>query len=92
MEVCSESATLLKIHINQFQYYFGGEDGESSLHLRSQIVMKNNWLRMKKQFLAYMSREKLMQLEYRDDAKYSLLNPTCKQIKEVPFIQNNPEN
>ena len=53
--------------------------------------MKNNWLRMKKQFLAYMSREKLTQLEYRDDAKYSLLNPTCKQIKEVPFIQNNPE-
>ena len=46
---------------------------------------------MKKQFLAYMSREKLTQLEYRDDAKYSLLNPTCKQIKEVPFIQNNPE-
>lgn len=54
--------------------------------------MKTNWLRMKKQFLAYMSKEKLMELEYRDDQKYKKLNPTCKQIKEVTYMQNNPQN
>lgn len=53
--------------------------------------MKTNWLRMKKQFLAYMNKEKLLQLEYRDDQSYSRLKPTSKQIKEVPYMQNNPE-
>ena len=78
VEVCSESVTLLKIHINQFHCHFGGEDGEPSLYLRSQIIMKTNWLRMKKQFLAYMSKEKLLQLEYRDDQNFSKLNPLFK--------------
>ena len=60
VEVCSDSAMLLKIHINQFQWYFGGEEGEPSMSMRSKIVMKTNWLRMKKQFLAYMSKDKLL--------------------------------
>ena len=93
VEVCSETATLLKIHINQFQWYFGGEEGEPSMSMRSKAVMKTNWLRMKKQFLAYMSKDKLLQLEYRDHMAYSRLKtPTCKQIKEVPYMQNNPES
>lgn len=78
VEVCSETVTLLKIHINQFHWYFGEEEGEPSLYLRSQVIMKTNWLRMKKQFLAYMSKEKLLQLEYRDDPNVSRLNPTSK--------------
>lgn len=78
VEVCSDSCTLLKIHINQFQWYFGGEEGEPSLSMRSKIVMKTNWLRMKKQFLAYMSKDKLLQLEYRDNQSYSRLKPTSK--------------
>lgn len=90
VEVCSETATVLKIHINQFIWFFGGEKGEPSLQMRSQIIMKTNWLRMKKQFLAYMSAEKLLQLEYRDDQKFNKLQPTIKQIKEVPYMQNNP--
>lgn len=53
--------------------------------------MKTNWLRMKKQFLAYMSKEKLMKLEYRDDQKYNQLEPSSKVIKEVPYSQNNPD-
>ena len=48
------------------------------MSMRSKIVMKTNWLRMKKQFLAYMSKDKLLQLEYRDDQAYSRLTPTCK--------------
>ena len=60
VEVCSETATILKIHMEQFFWFFGGEEGESVLYFRSQIVMKTNWLRMKKQFLAYMSPDKLM--------------------------------
>ena len=91
VEVCSETATILKIHINDFLWLFGGEDGAPVMCLRSQIIMKNNWLRMKKQFLSYMSKVKLMSLEYRDDAKYGRLQPTSKQIREVPFMQNNPE-
>jgi len=39
-----------------------------------------------------MSKEKLMELEYRDDQKYKKLNPTCKQIREVTYMQNNPQN
>ena len=62
------------------------------MQLRSQIIMKTNWLRMKKQFLAYMSKEKLSQLEYRDDQKYNSLQPTAKEIKQVPYMQNNPAN
>lgn len=30
VEVCSETVTVLKIHINQFEWYFGGEEGEST--------------------------------------------------------------
>ena len=67
VDVCSEQATMLKIHRNQFYWYFGGMDGEPTMQLRSQVNMKTNWLRMKMQFLAYMSKEKLMKLEYRDD-------------------------
>ena len=37
-----------------------------------------------------MSKEKLLQLEYRDDQKYERLNAVRKQIKEVPYMQNNP--
>ena len=48
VEVCSETTTLLKISIAQFQRYFGGVEGEPCLQLRSQIIMKTNWLRMKK--------------------------------------------
>jgi len=86
IEVCSDKAILLKIHINQFIWYFGGDEGEPVLHKRSKIIMKTNWLRMKKQFLAYMSKEKLQQLEYRDDSCYNLLEPTCTGIKEVPYM------
>ena len=39
-----------------------------------------------------MSKDKLLQLEYRDDYNFSRLNPTCKQIKEVPYSQNDPES
>lgn len=53
--------------------------------------MKTNWLRMKKQFLAYMNKEKLMKLEYRDDEVYNQLKPTSKVIKEVPYLQNDPD-
>lgn len=67
VEVCSETATILKIHINDFFWQFGGVEGESALWLRSQIIIKTNWLRMKKQFLTYMGSEKQIQLEYRDD-------------------------
>jgi len=31
VEVCSEKATMLKIHANQFYWYFGGQDGEPTL-------------------------------------------------------------
>jgi len=48
IEVSSEKAVLLKIHIDQFMWYFGGEDGEPILQMRANIIMKTNWLRMKK--------------------------------------------
>ena len=38
-----------------------------------------------------MSTEKLLRLEYRDEAKYTRLKPTSKVIKEVAFMQNNPD-
>lgn len=91
VEVCSEKAILLKIHINDFIWHFGGEEGEPMMHIRSKIVMKTNWLRMKKQFLAYMKQQKLMQLDYRDDARYNALNPQRASVKEVSYMQNNPE-
>jgi hypothetical protein len=49
--------------------------------------MKTNWLRMKMQFLAYMNRDKLLQLEYRDDAAYNLLKPDQKAVKEISYMQ-----
>lgn len=91
IEVCTEKVILLKVHINQFTWNFGGEEGEPVLHMRSKIVMKTNWLRMKKQFLAYMSKEKLLQLEYRDDDRYNQLEPKRAPIKEIPFMLNNPK-
>ena len=39
-----------------------------------------------------MSHEKLVQLEYRDDTEYQKLKPTVKQIKETPYMQNNPDS
>jgi hypothetical protein len=33
---------------------------------------------MKKQFLAYMGKVKLMQLEYREDERYNRLQPALK--------------
>jgi len=48
IEVCSEKAVLLKIHINDFLWKFGGEEGEPMMSVRSKIIMKTNWLRMKK--------------------------------------------
>lgn len=38
-----------------------------------------------------MSTEKLLRLEYRDDAKYNRLKPTSKVIKEISYMQNNPD-
>jgi len=91
IEVSTEKAILLKVHINSFMWHFGGEEGEPVMAVRSKIVMKTNWLRMKKQFLAYMSKEKLLQLEYRDDERYNQLEPKRTPMKEVPFMQNNPK-
>jgi len=39
------------------------------------------------QFLAYMNRDKLLQLEYRDDAAYNLLKPDQKAVKEISYMQ-----
>ena len=85
VEVCSEKATLLKIHINTFMENFGGEEGEPMMTIRSKIIMRTNWLRMKKQFLVYMKQDKLLQLDYRDDKKFSLLQPSRQLLKEVPY-------
>ena len=59
IEVCSETAVIMRINIATFRTHFGGEEGEPIMQLRSNIIMKNNWLQMKMQFLAYMDKSKL---------------------------------
>ena len=88
VEVCSEKAVLLKIPIELFKTHFGGEEGnkEPIMQQRGNMIMKINWLRMKKQFLAYMSKEKLEQLEYRDDRFYERLQPSRQIIREPSYM------
>ena len=59
VEVSSETAVVLKVNINALKEHFGGEEGEPVMQIRADSIMKNNWLRMKTQFLAYMDKDKL---------------------------------
>ena len=56
IEVSSDKAVLMKIHINEFTRHFASKNNESLVQMRAKNIMKTNWLRMKKQFLAYMSK------------------------------------
>ena len=54
-------------------------------YMRAQQTMKSNWLQMKVQCLAYLGRDRLKQLEYRNEAQHSLLKPTIKVVKQSSY-------
>lgn len=57
VEALSSKVELYKIHRSNFIQYFGGIGGEPLAAIRASIVLKNNWLRMKMDFLRTFSEE-----------------------------------
>jgi len=77
VEVTSKSAEIYKIHRSNFVQHFGGLDGAPAMHLRSQSLVRSNWLKMKIAFLKKMSAAKLATLEFRDEDEFKKLAKTA---------------
>ena len=70
IEVSSKDAEVYKIHRSNFAQYFGGLDGVPANYLRSQRLLKSNWIKMKFQLLSKMNSNQILALEFRDDALF----------------------
>lgn len=75
-----------KIHRSNLISYFGGAQGEPVNHMRSSIILRNNWLCTKILQLELMDISDLFKLEYCNDHDLNKNKPTKQVIKEVPFI------
>lgn len=84
---------MYKILRANFVKYFGGLTGEPVERMRASIILKQNWLRSKLDFLQSLPPAQLESsslLEYRNEQEWAKLKPTKEFIKEVPFMKNNP--
>lgn len=71
----SAKVEFYKIHRSDFYKFFGGPEGSSIDQIRTQTIIKNNWLYSKLLRLEEMDVEKLWELEYCNDADLNSLNP-----------------
>jgi len=58
--------------------------------MRAQIILKNNWFHSKLSAIEMMPVSDRMKLEYCSDNDLNASKPKVTQIKEVPFMKNNP--
>lgn len=84
----SPKVELYKIHRSNFYQFFGGVEGSSIDQIRTQIILKNNWLCSKLNKLEMMEASELWDLEYCNDKELNALHPSKAIVKETQFKIN----
>ena len=88
----STKVEFYKIHRSEFYKFFGGPEGASIDQIRTQTIIKNNWLYSKLLRLEEMDVEKLWELEYCNDSDLNSLNPQKVVVRETQFKVNLEAN
>ncbi len=91
VEAATSKVELYKIHRAHFFQHFGGIDGDQAAALRGSLILRQNWFKMKTDWLQEASSDILESLGYRDEAEHAKRKPTKTNPKEVPFMKNNPK-
>ncbi len=92
VEVFTPRVEIYKILRAHFIKYFGGLQGEPVERLRAQIVLKRNWLQSKIDLIKRLSPDQIIHsIEYKNESEVQNIKPSKENIKEVPYVKNNPK-